>query len=88
MATIFPNPKLHSRASRMLRLVLQALAALLVSVLVGIAASPAKAHLPAPTAGTAPGNREAGRGRLSEPIRTAPSRLPEQARIAMAERRR
>ena len=45
MATIFPKPKLNSGASRALRLVLQVLAALLVSVLVGIAAAPARAQI-------------------------------------------
>ncbi len=45
MATIFPNPKLHARAYRTLRLFLQVLAALLVSVLVGLAATPASAQI-------------------------------------------
>ena len=47
MATVSlnQNPNRRLRASRALRLVLQALAALLVSVLVGIAAAPASAQI-------------------------------------------
>jgi hypothetical protein len=45
MATLSPDPKPASRSARAWRLALQALAALLVSVLVGVAASPARAQI-------------------------------------------
>jgi hypothetical protein len=45
MVTFFPTPRFPPGAAKALRLVVQVLAALLVSILVGIAAAPAQAQI-------------------------------------------